>query len=609
VSKQRVLGLAGLLIMLALCLVGWRVGRGSRVADIAETRADPPPAALPAPPPRRPHAPAPPLDTTSGLIDGSVVDAVTRRGIAGAELSFLDGASASTFHTASDGSFLLTPPATGAMTLAAITAAGYLPYAPARGVGGTRVTLARGPPIHGVTLALTPALDQEGRVIDARNAPVAGARVRLLGGPPSELLGDTAAAWTTRGDGKFTFQAGDDGVLEASYRGARGLARVEWYRSVRLPLVIEIGRAAPLDATITGHVRDADGAPVADAVVRAVPSGPSIVASTVYATSGGDGGFALVGVDHFAYDVIAELEDRIPATRSNVLGGTRNVELVLDPGQALAGRVVDRRGAPAPAFTVVARWRTGVARTVATSASVIDPQGRFTLRVRPGDYELVALGRGCAHTAPIVAAAGASELSLVLEHGASVRGRVIAADDGAPIPGATIACELPGLGRYRAPGELAVTTAADGSFELTELTDGPVELRVRADGFHARIESSPITGGGGALGPVTLELSRIEPGDQRRTDQVGIGVSLTPDRDAARISLVVPGGSAFDAGVEFGDLIDAVDGVPLTELGIDGAIAKLRGVAGTTVTLALRRDGQPLRITAARRRQLGWAWH
>ena len=52
-------------------------------------------------------------------------------------------------------------------------------------------------------------------------------------------------ARTTRRDGKFTFQAGDTGVLEASYRGARGLASVESYRGVRLPLVTPIAFSRP----------------------------------------------------------------------------------------------------------------------------------------------------------------------------------------------------------------------------------------------------------------------------------------------------------------------------------------------------------------------------
>jgi hypothetical protein len=55
-------------------------------------------------------------------------------------------------------------------------------------------------------------------------------------------------------------------------------------------------RAAPFDATITGHVRDPAGAPIAGAVVRAAPSIRAPVAF-VLATTGPDGAFQLAGAD------------------------------------------------------------------------------------------------------------------------------------------------------------------------------------------------------------------------------------------------------------------------------------------------------------------------
>lgn len=130
---------------------------------------------------------------------------------------------------------------------------------------------------------------------------------------------------------------------------------------------------------------------------------------------------------------------------------------------------------------------------------------------------------------------------------------------------------------------------------------------MRAEGYHARLESSLLGRRGRALGPLTLELTRVEPGEPRRTEMVGIGVALIADRDALRVFKVDPDGSAFVAGIQYGDLIDAVDGVPVTELGIDGATARIRGTAGTTVALTMRRDGEPQHVTVVRRHQLGSA--
>ena len=51
------------------------------------------------------------------------------------------------------------------------------------------------------------------------------------------------------------------------------------------------------------------------------------------------------------------------------------------------------------------------------------------------------------------------------------------------------------------------------------------------------------------------------------------------------------GGGAANAGIHVGDVILAVDGVPLTTLGIEGVIEALRGVEGTEVRVRLERAG------------------
>jgi len=605
VTRKRALGLVALLVLLLTGGVASFRHTRERVADApaAPARIEPDAAAAPAIA-QRPRPRDEPVDTTSGLVDGSVLDAVTRRGVPHAELTFSDSASASTFHTGEDGSFLLAPAATGALTLATITAPGYLAYVSGPGRATARVTLAPGPPVHGVTLLLAPAVDRAGLVIDAYGAPVAGARVRVVGVPASDLVADAVAVWTTARDGTFTFQAAEDAALEASHGSSRSVVSVDWFTSAHQRVVIQLGRATPLDAMITGHVRDPSGAPLADAVVRAAPSIRSLIAPTVFATSDADGAFSLVGVDHAAYDVTAELDERLPGTRMNVLGGSRNLDLVLEAGQVLAGRVVDLRGAPVPAFTVVARWRFGVAHAVAARTSAIDPHGQFTLRVRPGDYDVIALARGCAHSPVTRASSGASELRLVVGGATTLRGRVVASDDDAAIGGATVECEVAGLAGFAVPGEPPPTTAPDGTFELTDISLGPLEIRISAAGYHSRLESSLTARAGEALGPLTVELNRASPDRPPGTEQVGIGVRLDPERDALRVTWVDIAGSAFDAGILFGDLLRAIDGVPVSQLGLDGAMTQLRGVAGTTAILTIRRGDADVRVAVVRRRLL-----
>ena len=529
---------------------------------------------------------------------------------------------ATTVRSGAHGAFELAPAAPGRFTLAAISAAGYLPYAPELLHSSVRVELAPHQAVRGLTVFLFPAVDYHGRVVDAAGAPVAGARVRLLGTPSGEQAIEVLETeWVSGPDGAFTFHAADDAVLEAVHGARRGWARLDGDAALTHRLVIAIGAAPARDASITGRVVDGAGAPLADVLVRAVPAEPTGQAhgqvhgqarrdpeaaprATAFATTGADGAFVLERVDRDAYLLVAEA-DALARVAEPVRGGARDVTLVMEAGATLRGAVASTAGDVIPAFTLLVVRRDGAASELVVARSIVDPRGRFDVRVPAGDYEVSAAASGWAPSAPIRATAAAparGELRVLVSAGATLRGRVVAADTGDAVPYARIMREARGGGASAQPANAGTVTRADGTFELTGLPPGPVAITIGAAGFHPRIEAGLTASDGAALGPLAVALARLADGERPTLELVGIGVALAPDGDTLRIDRVIPDSGAAAAGLVTGDRVTAIDGGPVPELGLDGAVARIRGVPGTTVAVTGARGGAPGVLVVERRK-------
>ena len=85
--------------------------------------------------------------------------------------------------------------------------------------------------------------------------------------------------------------------------------------------------------------------------------------------------------------------------------------------------------------------------------------------------------------------------------------------------------------------------------------------------------------------------------DEMRATTTGSysGVGIEVSADDGRVVVVTPieGSPASRAGVRAGDAILAVDGRPVTADRLEETIARMRGVAGTRVSLAVGRTGEP----------------
>ncbi len=533
------------------------------------------------------------------IASGRVIDGATGEGVANAELTFTGAAGASITRSGDDGSFELAADP-GAYALASIVAAGYLPFVARH--HSTRYELVRERAVRGLTLIVYPAVDYRGRVVDDDGKPVAGAKVAIVGEP-----GDT---WTSDRAGEFTFHAAQGAVLEASAGDRVGWASVLPAVEVTHRLAIAVAHVPARDQTITGRVVDETGKPIADASVRAYPEhqkmdvwskeAEKLSRTPSSTTSAADGTFELRGLDGDTYELSSEVEGRAPALLKKIAGGTRGVALELAAGQALAGTVAAADGSPVPAFTLFVFRRDGAARDLVLSRSLVDASGHFSVRVVPGAYELVAAANGWSQNAPVQASAPGGELRLVMSAGATLRGKVVSASDGSPIARARVTREALAGGTSAQPANVCTVTRADGTFELRGIPPGPVSIVVMGEGFDHKIEAGMTAREDGDLAPVQVALEPIAPGGTARLEYVGVGITTSADGDTLRIDALVPDGGAAAAGIVVGDHIVAVDGVPVADIGEAGAVARIRGIANTTVTFAVRRADQIVSIVVTR---------
>ena len=84
----------------------------------------------------------------------------------------------------------------------------------------------------------------------------------------------------------------------------------------------------------------------------------------------------------------------------------------------------------------------------------------------------------------------------------------------------------------------------------------------------------------------------------------GVGIQLSLDKDTKELVVVSPieGSPASRAGVQPKDVITAIDGKSTKGMSTEDAVKLIRGQAGTTVKLTLRRKGQPVDVSLTRER-------
>jgi carboxyl-terminal processing protease len=147
----------------------------------------------------------------------------------------------------------------------------------------------------------------------------------------------------------------------------------------------------------------------------------------------------------------------------------------------------------------------------------------------------------------------------------------------------------------------------DAVYEELNLFDQAFE-RIRQDSVDpvadGKLIAAAITGMLAGLDP---HAAYIDPATLKSSpnaadeEEPGIGLVATIDNGELKVISPRDGSPAAEAGIEPGDLIFAIGKEPTYEMTLAQAKERLRGPAGTTVTLALRRgSGAPIHLTVKR---------
>ena len=375
-------------------------------------------------------------------------------------------------------------------------------------------------------VALSPAVTLVGRVSDDKGQPVAGARGRLSAGAESRL-GMLFRAANRGADSAPAFVSGLDGTFKATRLAPGANQRLDvvhpdFERRIVPGLDLVAGTPKPLSIDVVlspgfvlgGVVKDKDGRPVANAQVAlnrsvrmqggrggAVVQFNTIESVRPQAETDFEGKFGFKGLSAGEYDVTIT---RTGFTRSvsngvKVGDGSSPLEIILNPGAVIAGRLVQPSGQPVTGYSVSARPSGAGSPNrmgeVGSGMAQTDPEGAFVIDgLIPGtayDVSLFGAGefRGDPKRKNVVAPS--SDIEIEVAARGRIAGRVIDAATGAPVTdfearytparagGMQIVIRRPGDSDRRTP-----FSSPDGAFAFEDVPPGNWDVTVWAKTYQ-----------------------------------------------------------------------------------------------------------------------------
>jgi hypothetical protein len=430
-----------------------------------------------------------------------------------------------------------------------------------------------------VTLVLSAASAVRGTVVDGDDHPVEGATLSVEGVPwiVRSATSDKAGAF------RLDTVPQEATSLVAVARGYKTAHVALADRNDQTELVVRVRLSGA--SVVEGDVRDVDGNPV-EARVVACEGQPSEAR-----TSSGDDGTFTLPPSAIGCEAIAEHDELGPSDPASVVE-SRHVSLRLKAGGAIEGFVVDDRGSGVQSFSLgIESFTTSRGRSVRGGArkSFDNMQGAFRWdKLAPGSYVLTASAPGKPPTRSdaIDVSSGSSTrgVRIVLSPGGTVTGHVVD-ERRAPLAGVEL--------RFDAVSSVLDSTAStrtdeSGQYRLEGAPAGPFTLRAQKDGFRLRMMSGLRVGSRGTL-TQDFTLTSLDGG--ATFEFGGVGASLEPTSEGIAFGMIFPGAPAERAGIQGGDRIQRIDGDDISGMSVADVLQRLRGQAGTTVGITVRRPG------------------
>jgi hypothetical protein len=275
-----------------------------------------------------------------------------------------------------------------------------------------------------------------GRVLRG-DRPVPGAMLMFFAGDGTVGTATDMKTANAESDGRFQIGLDKPGLYTVV---VQGMEHMMSRASVRLqvPDQPQVAQDVVISAGgIAGVVTGSDNSPVVNAVVRATPEPapqqPRIGGSGSQTKP--DGSYAIEGLDSGTYKVRAMAPGKKPAEATATVGedgATARVDLRLEPGRSLRGRVVDPRGNGLLGATVMAA-PAGSSSFDMNMMGTTDVNGSFEL-IAPSDgpLDVTALPGGYApvRASNVVAPEDpdAPGIMLSASSGGRIRFRVVGAD-------------------------------------------------------------------------------------------------------------------------------------------------------------------------------------